>query len=462
MKRWRKLKSSLKMKVPKRPKKTPKVVSSKLVTDQEVASQRAFRTQLKQHFLAFCILFLGATICFIGLAAGFLSLHLIDVAQTIRLQGRLQAIEQSTPVKHTSGGIVKNVFVTDGEVVREGQILMSLSTDDLKDEHLEARRRVSELLIRSACLKAKRDGQSRVIVGQELKQIVGRLDQANLLRGAVRACEYDLQQEAFARTKMNFESKAAEDELRLLERLSLISQTLHSSLSRLGDSVEPTQLEDLRKLNKAKDALQYSLDAARAKTILEDQKLLRETSAYKRAILIEDEIEKVSNSLIDAESVLTQMESLMQDRFLYASTSGRVQRMRIKNAGTRVAAGAYLLEIAPLKTDFEVLSTITLQDLPDLSIGQSVNVQVSGGLPKPIWVPAQIQNISKIEANKRLVSIHLQREDLNKRDLLLGAHSLNGLGEQSEAMISIRSENAWRSLVRILKRQILQSDSIDA
>ena len=65
-------------------------------------------------------------------------------------------------------------------------------------------------------------------------------------------------------------------------------------------------------------------------------------------------------------------------------------------------------------------------------------------------MPAKISNIQKLSENLRLVSVFLARTDLNKRDLLRGDRSLNGLGERSEAVVAIKSESAFAALRTVI------------
>lgn len=162
--------------------------------------------------------------------------------------------------------------------------------------------------------------------------------------------------------------------------------------------------------------------------------------------------------MMRAEAELKEYEAFVQNRFVHESSSGRIQRLRIKEGGKKTAAGAYVMEIAPLATDFEVHAVIGLPDLPFISVGQEVEMRLSGGLPRPVLVSGIITKIGKTTANKRNVVITLRRADLNKRDLLIGDPSPNRLTGQSEAWVSVKTENAPHSLVGALKPSLFGTD----
>ena len=429
-----------------------------------VASKRGFRTIIRRHFVASVILGTCLVFSILSIMAIYWSLRVIAVTHTLRVAGILQAIEQSTPVKHDRGGVISNVFVTEGEVVREGQILASLNTDNLGEELNLARQQVARLLLRSKCIHALKENNGQLFIPEQLKQVLGQLQQSKVLHRETKSCRVVLQKLGFDLKQERMELRAAQDLAALYARLSQTNRLINNTGRQLNpfDTMNgESRPEDLSFM---RDLLQQQIKATQARVSYEELKTGLKKTELDRIQALDRELESISDQLINAQSELTRMEIVMRDKFIYATTSGRVQRMRVRDAGRRIAAGAYVLEIAPLTTDFEVTSRINVAEAPNLGVGQLVHVQLSGGLPKPVWVPARIEKIIKTSENRRQLSIRLAREDLNKRDLLLGDHSLNGLGERSEAVISINSETAWESLtgtVRTIFRWPNQKEETD-
>lgn len=424
-----------------------------------VTSIRRLRTMLRKHVRAAFFLGVSAAICILSVVSIYLSLRIISVTHTLKLAGILQAIEQSTPVKHDLGGVLSEVFVTEGEVVREGQILAALSTEELRTDLFTSRKEVAGLLLRARCLRSLSENQSDFQVPEKLKQVLGRLQQVEKMRRESKACSVALRQNALDVSHKKAEIRAALDLARLYSRLSETNQIINGTSKKLSPYKRVHKEISEQDLEFMKSVLVQSIEANKARASHDALVAEFEKEQMAKQLEYDQERQRISDMLQEAQSELTRMESLMADKFIYASSSGRVQRMRIGDPGKRVAAGAYVLEIAPLKTDFEVTSEINLAQAPNLGLGQLVHIQLSGGMPKPIWVPARVDKILKISENKRLVSIRMSREDLNKRDLLMGDNSLNGLGERSEAIISITSETAWKSLSGTVKSIFRKSTS---
>ena len=161
---------------------------------------------------------------------------------------------------------------------------------------------------------------------------------------------------------------------------------------------------------------------------------------------LQRELQVISDRLVYARSELTRMETLLAQKFIYAQNSGRIQRMGVTKPGSRIAAGARIMEVAPLETDFELVANTTRIEVPDLRNGQIVQVMISSGLKKSVWVPARISSILELSQNRRRVVIHIDRSDLTKRDLLRGDRTLNGLGESSNALVSVNAQPAMVGL----------------
>ncbi|MCP5074753.1 MAG: HlyD family efflux transporter periplasmic adaptor subunit [Rhodobacteraceae bacterium] len=421
------------------------------VTDTDVlVAMRATRTLMRMHFSATLALVLASAACVAGLFGAFFILQNHTVDHVLRVNGVLQAVEQSTPVTHNTGGVVSNVFVTDGEIVTEGQILMSLDASDIESELQTAQRAVVGLMLESQCVKAELESRTDLTVAAELRVALGRLNQHEKLTRSVRDCKSHLHQVALQRLKQRSALVSLRDQINIYTRLSKADVSLRGRLRQIGQEPGGEDLQDILNLQSLTKSLRNSLKRSELLKQLTDFRVKTETANLKTNTRLRRLLDQITDGLAAAEARLAELDQIKRNRFVYASDSGRVQRLRVKEGGKRIARGAYILEIAPLTTNFEVLATVTVANLPYVRVGQSVTVGLSSGLPRPVFVPAVIARISKATENTRTLSIAIAREDLNKRDLLIGDRSLNGLGERSEALITVQAENALKSLRNIM------------
>ncbi len=421
------------------------------VDTEVLVAMRAARTLLHMHLGATFALSVAAIICILGLAGATYILATQSVDHVLRVNGVLQAVEQSTPVTHDTGGIVSNVFVTEGEIVAEGQILMSLDASDIENGHAEAQRAVARLILQSQCLKAERDKNTQVLVPADLKVALGRLNQLEEMRRSVRDCRGNLRKAALRRMADHGERVALENQIHLYSRLSHTGQSLRGRLHQLGEEVQELELQKTLNLQNLIGTLKNLIKLDDLRNQLAKMLMLQQETEITKTQQINRQLDNIIDALALAEQQLARLDRIKRNRYIYASNSGRVQRLRIKQGGKRIARGAYIMEISPLTTNFEVLATVNVSDLSYVRVGQNVTVSLSSGLPRAVAVPATVVRIAKATENTRTLSIAIQREDLNKRDLLVGDRSLNGLGERSEALIAVQSKNALETLKEILR-----------
>jgi len=425
------------------------------IDTEKLAALRSAQTLLRLHLSAGFALGVATLICILGLAGAALFLISQNIDHVLKLSGVLHAVEQSIPVTHDTGGIVSNVFITDGEIVAEGQVLMSLDASDIENSLEEAQRIVASLMLQSLCLKAEQRKNLTVSVPPELKIAVGRLNQLEELKRSIQKCHGKLRKTALYRLKEKASIAAMQNKVHLYSRLSHEGKSLKGRLHQLANDGQEQDLQRLVNQQQLIEILRDLIILSDAQNQLVNLKVAQKETAIAQAQRFHLKFNQITDALAMAEQKLSKLDHIKKNRFIYASNSGRIQRLRISKGGKRIARGAHILEIAPLSTDFEILATVNVSELPYIHIGQKVTVSLSSDLPKAVAVPASIINILKATENTRTLTIALKREDLNRRDLLIGERSLNGLGERSEAVIEVQSDNALSTLKSILWNSLL-------
>ena len=405
-----------------------------------IALERGLKSTIRRNSIAVGLLASGFFVVAASLIYLILAVDRITVTQRVELQGIVRAIEHAQPVSHPTGGELQSLFISEGEVAREGQILASLDTSDLREELLSTRRNVVELLVRAQCLRALKRGESELVLSDVLKQVSGKMRQLREMKRQVHSCTTELQARDFDRVLERQINNALKEVADLYERRAqtaiLIATELRSASvkeksdlsSRISNFTEMDKILEIGALAKEKRIASESYD----------------TQLNKAQLRFEDDITKelgvITDRLSFAREELSRLEFLLEDKFIYAQHSGRIQRVRISEPGTRIAANARIMEIAPLETDFELAAEASVIDLPDVYTDQIVMVQLAGAAAGEKWVPAKISAIYALSQNKRRIMIHLDREDLVRRDLLDGDRQLVGLGEESNALISISAQ----------------------
>lgn len=418
-------------------------------TDALIRFRQAY-TMRRLQLSAGLALSVGSITAVAGILSVLMFLSQMQVDHVLRIEGVLQAVSQAQPVSHPTGGVVRQVLVTEGEVVREGQLLMSLDASDLKERHEGTQKRVAGLMLQSLCLRAERDFQDSLSVPPPLRVAIGRLGQTVEMERGVRSCNAVLKRKALQRHGTENHLRSLQDQITLHEQLSRSQTSLRGMMRQFSNDVVAKNIEKMARAQLLLKSVENRISLRGLENQLAQARNDEEQSLIARQQDIQRELDQITDDLAHAEKELADMDARADARFLYASATGRIQRLRVSKSGLRIAGGAHVLEIAPLDTDFEVRAAVPVSNLRFLDQGQLVSIQLSAGLPRPVQVPARIDQIRPATENTRTVTFALEREELNRRDLLIGERSLNGLGEQSEALISVEAKSAIRSLAEIL------------
>jgi HlyD family secretion protein len=123
------------------------------------------RTRLRGVTLAGNLLIL----CFVlglGTWSGFAPLESAAVAS-----GVVESESSRKTIQHLEGGIIRKILVADGDVVRAGQILISLQDTKARAEVQSLQGQLWDATAREARLQSEQQGQERVSFPAELQMV---------------------------------------------------------------------------------------------------------------------------------------------------------------------------------------------------------------------------------------------------------------------------------------------------
>lgn len=98
-------------------------------------------------------------IALFGLFGGFIAwATLTQIAGAIISPGPIEVDQNRQVIQHSSGGIVSEILVREGDVVRAGDVLLRLDDQQLNSQLMTVERQLFELIARRSRLIAERDG----------------------------------------------------------------------------------------------------------------------------------------------------------------------------------------------------------------------------------------------------------------------------------------------------------------
>jgi adhesin transport system membrane fusion protein len=269
---------------------------------------------------------LGASI-----VAFFLWAALFDIDQTVRTQGQVIPGARTQIIQAVDGGVLAEIRVQEGDVVKGGQVLAVLETSRAQASFDESQAKVAALTASLERAKAEAGG-----------------------RGPVFGKEFAAHPEIVA----------AQQALFLQRR-----QSLHEGLAALNESLALAS-EELRineKLMSTGDISQVELLRARRQVSETRARVVEARNKYQQEA--RTEAAKLSDELASQRFRRDERRNVLEHTELTASLDGVVKYLRFNTVGGVLRAGDELMQISP--TDGELLLEVKINpsDIGQLRIG---------------------------------------------------------------------------------------------
>ncbi len=323
-------------------------------------------------------------------ASVFLSLFLITAAivwasltvvhETARAPGEVVPAEHSINVQHLEGGLVKSLFVREGDRVRKGDPLLLLDDTALQSELQQMRVREASLNLqaeRLAALLEQREPDFG-IAGAQYLYLAGKQQTI-----------YQAQRRSFEREREVIDSQirqreqelirqrnlvaSRQDEVALLEQqVKLQSQMLQENLVAKSDLlITQTRLAEARgNLAQARDS---ALVAAAALEEAKQRKLELEAGFFKD---IELESGKVAAELAEISQALIRVRDRVERLDIRAPSDGIVQNLSITSGQVVIEPGQMILQIIPEDDELVVEAKVSPADIGHVQPGHRADIRV--------------------------------------------------------------------------------------
>ena len=273
----------------------------------------------------------------LGLLIFLMWTSLSDMDQTVRSHGQIIAIARNQIIQAADGGVLKQLLVSEGQLVRAGQTLAKLETTRSEASYLEIKAKLSAL--QAALVRAKAESSGVALIFD--------LDSEsnNVFTSG--------QQQAYSQKRQGLE-----DELQvLIAGLQLSEKELQMSqaLLKTGDV---SQLEFMR--------AQRQVHETQGRIGSVKQKYLQE--AKQDVVRIQEEISA-------HQFKLNERKSLLDHSTLSSPVDGIVKVLRINTVGGVLRAGDELMHISPTSGGYIFEAKINPSDIGELRLGLPVSLK---------------------------------------------------------------------------------------
>lgn len=316
------------------------------------------------------------------LAVGVLWANFATLDEVSIATGEVVPAGRIKVVQHLEGGIIQEIYVAEGDTVREGQTLLQLdlASAGTNEEELQVRLD-SERLIK-ARLEAEATGAELVFpedVAKRRPAIVAAQRQAyearrRELSSTIQVMREQVKQRELEVEELTARSRAVESNYKLAsERLkmskSLLAEGLTAKMEHLELEAEVENLDgEMKSLRPSLPKVQAAVEEARQRLQETESRFRRE--AQDQLGKIEENIARVTELLSDATEQGIRAE-------IKSSINGVVKNMRYNAVGNVVKPGEPIMEIVPTGDNLVVEAKLNPIDRGYVTEGQAATVKIS-------------------------------------------------------------------------------------
>lgn len=306
-------------------------------------------------------------------------------------EGSLQVEGKRQTVQHPYGGIVRDLFVKEGETVETGQILMTLSDTEPRSnlDVLVAQR--NALLAEEARLVAERDGLSDPDFGSMLSahglEVAPAVAQAIANERAVmiaRRRQYDIQSGLLNQRieQLGEQRRGSEAALNgLLRQADLIEEEAKGARYLLSSGLTPKT----RVLALEREAAKLLADQGTKRADIASTDQAVASTKLDIAKLDRDRMTEVTNGLRTTQSSLAEItpkidaaQDVVRRTRITAPASGAVVGLSVFTRNGVIQQGARLLDIVPKTNPLMVEARLRLSDINEVVPGRRADVRLTG------------------------------------------------------------------------------------
>ena len=295
--------------------------------------------------------------------------------------GKLVPTGQVQAIQHLEGGIISEILIDEGEVVKAEQVLIRLDPANAQTELNQMKFRQAALTLKAERFRAVETEREPdfTIFGDEYKNLVN--DQYTVYQSQIEAsekrsevvvAEIELRKQELTLFDEREETVSKRADL-LLEEL-----VLRESLYKEGLTTKIVYLGIKRQVNDARVELSNMIvERRRISERLEvSRDKLREldTNEKKQALT---QMGVVTNELAQVNSLLDKLYDRVRRLKILSPIDGVIKGLKVHTAGGVISAGASILEIVPLNEKLLVETRITTREVGHVEIGQPATIKVT-------------------------------------------------------------------------------------
>jgi membrane fusion protein, adhesin transport system len=281
--------------------------------------------------------------------------HFAILDEVKRGSGRVIPSQQMQVVQSLEGGIVLEILVQEGAIVKKGQPLMRIDDTNFAAQFGEVRERRAAMAARVARLEAEANGSKRPIFEPELSQVAPKVvaTEMSVFEARTKKIAQDLDVLQQTQTRLS-------NNLELLNKELDITRKLHAQ--KVVPEIEMIRLE--RQASETRGQLAETVSRlTNVKTSFNSQ--------------VEEDLAKSKGDLAVLDETIKSAQDKVRRAELRAPVYGIVNKLNVTTVGSVVQPASTMMDIVPLDDTLLVEGRIRPQDIAFIRPGQDAVVKIT-------------------------------------------------------------------------------------
>lgn len=319
--------------------------------------------------------------------------YVTEIDEVTRGEGKVVPSSKIQVIQNLEGGIVREIQVSEGQIVDKGDILMKIDDTRFSSSFRETQLKYWELMARKARLEAEARGEPLVLPEKLLFEQPGLAaneqalfqSRANELQKSIDVLEQQVQQ----RRQELVERQAKQEQLEEAYSLSQQELTMSVPLMEQGvmSEVEILRLRrDASNLRGEMDANRLAMPRIRSSLQEARDKIEEERSRFRAEAA--RELSEVQAEFARTEESILALEDRVTRTSVRSPVRGKINQLMINTEGGVIQPGEDLAEIVPIDDTLLIEAKIRPADIAFLRPGQDAMIKftaydfsIYGGLP---------------------------------------------------------------------------------
>jgi HlyD family secretion protein len=302
--------------------------------------------------------------------------------------GTVESESSRKTVQHLEGGIIRQILVADGDVVRAGQTLISLEDTKARAEAQSLQGQLWEAMAREARLQAEQHAEEQVSFPASLKMA----QNANLMVADILAGQqaiFETRRQVFrSQAAVNSEKRSQVDkeieglraqESAAVRRIEIVREEAATVATLVSKGLErrPRLLNLEREIADIEGRRgEISAQISRAGQVINESQAVHLKLEHDRQNEIAQSLREVQNQIYQIRERLQAADDQLSRTAVRAPEDGVVTELRVHTPGGVIGAGAPLLDLVPRQDRLIVIARVRPEDIDVVHPGLSADVNL--------------------------------------------------------------------------------------